>query len=274
MGIVRQMPSDSDLPRQPLSEAAAATLRFGKLSPMAVIGPALLIIAATAMTIQHLQSDPSVQVCDGEEMQPGDSCVSFSTNTARTYEEMVARSEARWWVTPALGGLLALVAVVFILVAVLKWRTDRRVLAGLDPERPLLLGASWPVRVSMIGIIGAVLFLSVAVFSGSHFLTDGLSWAALFPIAFAILGLINVAVAWPVHGALVQVHGDGSATVAAQGRSRDVVWGEVRLFRSGKQGSAPELRLGEETLLELEPYLIGRDSIMSAFPSSGPADAS
>ncbi|MGD7788636.1 hypothetical protein ACQCX2_09960 [Propionibacteriaceae bacterium Y1700] len=259
------MTSDAPEPTARLTESEAATLWYGRLSARAIIGPVLLIIVAVALTVQHLGSDPRVQECDGKQMHPGDSCIRFSTNTARTYEEMVARSEATWWVGPALYGLLALIAVALMVAAIVKWRTDRRISRSL-PERPVQLGASSPVRVSLLGMIGAVLFLSVAVFSGSHLITDGWSWAVVIPIIFTGFGLLNLLVAWPTHGNLIKVHTDGSAVIATEGRSREVDFRDVRLFRPAKPGAVPELRLGEEKLLDLDSYIVNHEAIAAVFP--------
>jgi len=249
-----------------LSEAQAAVVWFGRLSPTAVIGPVLVIVAAAVGAYLHLSGDPTVQTCDGKVMGPGDSCIVFGGGESFSYEEGVADAIATRWVIPAVCAALAGIAVVLLLVALVTWMIDRRALAKLDRSRPVVLGGSWSTRVSLSGVIGMTLFLGAAGFTaGTWFIKDGWHWGLLFPVVFAVIGLVSLGAAWPRSGALLEVYEDGEALVVAKGRPQQVRWAEVRLHHNGKRDLSPELRIGDTTLLKLEKYLVGRDAVLTMF---------
>ncbi|MET8796666.1 hypothetical protein ABZV91_09460 [Nocardia sp. NPDC004568] len=106
-----------------------------------ILGAGILILAAGLFFL--LTPDSDKILCDGQQMRPGDRCISTESYRSGTYDELVARrrdgeaTDARW--SPrivAVGGVLTAVGAV-------GWIARFVILTGERPARPEPRDSDW-----------------------------------------------------------------------------------------------------------------------------------
>lgn len=265
----------------PISEARSATRRFGELSPTAVAGPALILVVAVVAWAGWFAEEPvhSFQKCDGQVMGPGDTCMVYGSGNSRsfTYEQAVANSRADWengwWLAPTVCGILGTLAIAMILTIIVKLRRDRSIRSRIDDQqRPLILGASSPIGMPVVGllfvmptasVIGFVLLVGLV-----EEIREGWEWHWGYLIAIPFVAFVPFAFyfVWPKSGQLLRVYDDGRATIVHRGTVREVTWGDVWFH---PQQNFADLYLVDGTkLLVVDRSLEGVEAVRVAFGHS------
>lgn len=203
--------------------------RFGTFPALPVaLGAALSAAAGIwAFTLFGPVDETPRVGCDGKRMYPGDQCVIYSGSRSRTltYQDMVENAQNNLQLGQAVAVTAAAFGVLYILLALLRWRRDRSILAQRQAD------ARQPLAVWSSGVSGSILLLTAGVGVGVLAVRPALESdlvSLLVRVLMLVAALALLFAAFPRHGTRVELY-DAGVIVASGGRTQVAPYGSLTL---------------------------------------------